>query len=302
MRIFFCYIILLNFIPYILVTVFNNHEELEKKATIEIINEIKLLRTAENKVTTIEFEEYIKGVTYAEMPASFEIDALKAQAVAARTYTYRKIGQNTHTDSDICDDPLHCQAFREKDESDNYRKISDVVESTRGEIITYNGNVINALFHAASGGKTENVSEVWNGNPVEYLVSVESPGEEDIMVDFITEVVIDENEFINKLKTIRKDFVYDKTIRVIDKSLGGHVKTVKIGNNEFSGNELRSIFGLRSTNFEIFKEDKNIRFIVKGYGHGVGLSQWGAQAMAIKNVNYKDILTHYYLGTKIEKI
>lgn len=300
MKKFLYYILFLNIIPYVCVILFNTNNEYNNE--IVPVNEIKLLKVAENVVVNIELEEYIKGVTYAEMPASFEIEALKAQAVAARTYTYRKIGQRTHESGDICDNPAHCQAFREKDENSNYEKVSNAVDATKGEIITYNGNIINALFHASSGGKTENVEDVWNSNKIEYLSSVESPGEEALMKDFITEVVFYKNDFANKLETFDKNFKYNGEIEAINRNSSGRVKSIKIGNKEFSGTEIRSIFGLRSSNFEIQIEDDEIRFVVKGYGHGVGLSQWGAQAMAINKANYKDILLHYYLGTQIQLI
>jgi len=298
MKKFIVYIVLINLIPFWVNIFFRNDIEKDKNE-LKYHNEIRLFKTNEDKVVNMDLEEYIKGVTYAEMPASFEDEALKAQAVAARTYTYRKIGQSSHINSDICDNPSHCQAFREKDDSENYRKIANAVDATRGEIITYEGNVINALFHSSSGGKTESVEEVWNTNKIFYLTSVDSPGEEELMKDFTVEVVYDNNDFINKLKSKYEDFVYSEIVKIIDRNESGRVKYIKIGNKDFNGVEIRKIFDLRSSNFEIFVDGEKIKFIVKGYGHGVGLSQWGAQAMALKNTNYKDILTHYYSGTDI---
>jgi len=294
-----CYLILLNLIPYIFIMVFMNKKQ---NSEIDSVKQIKVLKTIENIVVDMDFEEYIKGVTYAEMPASFESEAIKAQAVAARTYTYRKIGQRTHENGEICDDPGHCQAFREKDNTANYNKVSEAVDATHGEVITYNGNVINALFHAASGGKTENANNVWDSNEIFYLTSVESPGEEEIMKDFTTEVKVKKDEFINKIKEIKKDLIFSEDIEIKSINESGSVDIVRIGNIEFSGVDIRNIFGLRSAKFEINMTNDTINFVVKGYGHGVGLSQWGAQAMALKNKNYKEILKHYYLGTEIVKV
>ena len=301
MRKFLGYIILLNCISYFFVFIFNSISNINEKNEIEYVSEIKLLKTATNEVVNMNFEDYIKGVTYAEMPASFEIEALKAQAVAARTYTYRKIGQQAHDNGDICDNPAHCQAFREKEETENYKKVSDAVDDTKGEVITYDGNVINALFHASSGGKTESANEVWNSNKICYLSSVDSPGEEEIMKDFITEVVVEKNELMDKLKMLHKDFIYNEKINILKRNESGRVTDIQIGNMNFSGVEVRNTFELRSANFEVVSDEDKIKFIVKGYGHGVGLSQWGAQAMALKNKDYKEILKHYYLGTEIEK-
>ena len=169
-----------------------------------------------NNVKEIEFEEYIKGVVSAEMPANFESEALKAQAICARTYTINKImnsNKEVHSGADICDNPGHCQAYCDKEESfkkweetaakKNWDKISRAVDGTEGKIITYQGIVISALFHSSSGGRTEDVKEVWGGTQYPYLVSVDSDGEEEIMPNFteIKEFTITEmKEILQKKK------------------------------------------------------------------------------------------------------
>ena len=297
MKKFFYYIFLLNLIPYIFCYIFNIRIDIKNDE--EEIAKIRLYRTAQDKVEEMDLEEYIKGVIYKEMPASFNIEALKAQTVAARTYTYRKIGQNAHKNADICDNPAHCQGFCEKDDSTSYKKISEAVESTKGEVLTFEGNIINALYHSASGGKTENVSEVFAGGDVVNLSSVDSPGEE-IMQNYETKVVISKKEFVNALKKVDKNFSYDGNIKILSRTEGGSVGRIKIGNTEFKGTKIRNIFNLRSSNFNIKNDDINIEINVKGYGHGVGLSQWGAEAMAREGKTYKEILAHYYRGTTIE--
>ena len=169
--------------------------KLKKEEKNKIGKNIKLMTN--NTVKEIDFEEYIKGVVSAEMPANFESEALKAQAICARTYTINKImnsNKEVHNGADICDNSAHCQAYCNKEDSfkkwdkasakKNWDKISRAVEDTEGKIITYQGHVISALFHSSSGGRTEDVKEVWGGTQYPYLVSVDSEGEEEIMPNF----------------------------------------------------------------------------------------------------------------------
>lgn len=259
-------------------------------------NIIEILRTASGDIVEIEFEDYIKGVVFAEMPASFNFETLKAQSVAARTYAIRNISDKIS----LCDNPAHCQAWKEANESENYKKISDAVDATKGEILTYNDKPILAVFHSASGGNTENVKEVW-GSSLPYLISVSSPNEE-IMPNFLSEKRVTYSEFSKKLnsylneknaitsnkKTLRKQ------IKITRFTEGGRVLELKVCGKTLSGIEIRSIFNLRSSNFSINLDDETIIFSVKGYGHGVGMSQWGAETMARAGSTYKEILSHYY--------
>lgn len=252
-------------------------------------------------IVELEFEEYLKGVLYAEMPSSFNIEALKAQAVAARTYTVKKLSTSNH----ICDNPSHCQAWKDPSTSPDYEKLSEAVNKTKNENITYLGEPIEAFFHSSSGGKTENSENVWvNKKP--YLISVDSPGEEKIMSSFYSNVEFTYKELKDRINSYKnKKLITDTTnlknkIKILSLTEGNRVKDIKIQDSIFSGTEIRSILGLRSANFTITLNKNAIIFNVVGYGHGVGMSQWGAEVMAQNGSNYKEILSHYYPGTMIQ--
>lgn len=272
---------------------------------------IKLLHKNTNDVEEIPLDEYIVQVVAAEMPVTYELEALKAQSVAARTYTLYKIISGTpHENADICDSAACCQAwisqqarFEKWDESkmEKWNKIVEAVNGTIGEVITYEGKMINAFFHANSGGTTENVSNVWGGKDLPYLEPVETIGEENYP-QYSSEVAMTKDEFIQKLKGKYEDaevnFDTEEWAVIKEYTPGKRVKKIKIGNKELSGTEVRTIFGLKSANFEIKKEE-NIKFIVKGYGHGVGLSQTGADSLAKQGYTYDKILTHFYTNAQI---
>jgi len=272
---------------------------------------IYLTRAQTQDIVEIPFEDYIAGVVYAEMPASFEEEALKAQAVAARTYTIKKLESGTH----ICDDSTHCQAWKEPDESEEYKKITEAVKTTNSEILTYLGEVISAFFHSASGGKTQNVKDVWGGQEIPYLLAVDSPNENTLMSTFFSEIELSYTDFASKINayTGKKTIPYDlsktknitnfkKEIKITNRTEGDHVESIKVSDTTFSGTEFRNIFDLRSTNFTLTLKEKTILIQVKGYGHGVGMSQWGAQVMATEGKNYQEILAHYYPNTMLEKM
>ncbi len=275
------------------------------------------------KVKNMSLEEYIMGVVAAEMPADFDLEALKAQAVAARTFAYgRKVhafasSPGVHDNADICTNPAHCQAWKSKEAkmkewgvfnaARNWNKIAQAVNETKGLIVTYNGKVINALFHSSSGGKTENSEDVWEGVEVPYLRSVESNGE-DAAKDFKAVVTIKISEFIDKLKTKYPDTRLSSknvlsSIKVLEYSEGGRVKTLKVGDNTMKGTDLRTLLGLRSTNFKIEKSgEDSVKITTLGYGHGVGMSQWGANYLAKRGGTFEEILRYYYTGVQITSI
>ena len=278
-------------------------------------NTIKLLHTDTDKVEEIQLDEYLYGVVSAEMPASFEEEALKAQAVVARTYTIYKIVNNDgkHGEADICDDSGCCQAWISKEDrlekwdedkrEENWNKIVDAVKSTQGKIITYEGKPINAFFHSNSGGATEAPIDVWGGSGYPYLQSVATAGE-DAYSQYSSEATFSKEEFEEKIKEVHSDFEIDfdekDCIKVEEYTDGNRVKTVKIGNLELSGVEVRTIFGLRSANFKVTINDNEIKFEVTGYGHGVGMSQTGADSLAKEGQSYEDIIHHYYTDVEIE--
>lgn len=275
---------------------------------------IRLLHMETNTVEELNLDDYILGVVSAEMPATFEQEALNAQAIVARTYTIYVAEHNNgkHDNADICDDFTCCQAWIAKDDrlarwdedkrEENWKKIEQAVYSTVGKVITYNGEVIDAFFHSNSGGKTEEVSNVWGGTNLPYLQSVETAGE-DAYSQYASEVTLSKAEFDEKIKNSHSDFLIDyaeeECIKILEYTQGDRVKTIKIGNLELSGVEVRSLLGLRSANFTVEIGEDNIKFSVKGYGHGVGLSQTGADALAKQGKNYEDIIKHYYTGVEI---
>jgi stage II sporulation protein D len=278
---------------------------------------INIYNDKTKKVFKLEIEEYVKGVVASEMPPEFESEALKAQAVAARTYTMARVKKlftsddGEHKDADICTNSKHCQAWIDKDTffknygncSDNYwSKIDNAVSQTRGKLIYYNNQLINPVFHSSSGGKTDNVEAVWNCAPESYLKGVVSP--EGSNGQFISKVDISISEFVKKLKNRYPKLIVNqksikKEISILEKTYGGRVKNIKIGNTKVSGNEFREIFDLKSTNFEIQTDSKKIYMKTIGYGHGVGMSQWGAEVFAKEGKSYMEILKYYYQGVEI---
>lgn len=249
------------------------------------------------------------------MPANFEIEALKAQAIVARTYTaYKMYKGSKHENADICDDSKCCQAWiskenrlarwNEAEKENNWNKIETAVKETSGKIITYNGEPINAFFHSNSGGTTEKVSNVWGGTDYPYLQSVATSGE-DVYTQYSSNITLTKQEFQEKLQAAHPEIIIDwneeNPIQITEYTESGRVKTLKVGNINISGVEARTIFGLKSAKFSI-EVGENISFNVVGYGHGVGLSQTGADAMAKTGATAEQIINHYYTDVKIENI
>ena len=258
-------------------------------------------------------DNYLYGVVSAEMPANFELEALKAQAIVARTYTaYKMFKGSKHANADICDDSTCCQAWISKEDrlakwneaerQSNWDKIVTAVDTTKGKIITYNGEPINAFFHSNSGGSTESVANVWGGTDYPYLQSVETAGEEGY-TQYSSSVTLTKEEVLQKIQETHPEVVIDfnsqNPIQIIEYTESGRVKTIQFGNISISGVEARTIFGLRSAKFSI-EIGENITFNVVGYGHGVGLSQTGADAMAKTGATAEQIINHYYTDVKIE--
>lgn len=278
---------------------------------------VKLLHKKTNKIEELNLDEYLYGVVSSEMPASFEQEALKAQAVVARTYTLYKINQNDkkHGDANICDDSSCCQAWISKEErfekwNDNlqdeyWNKIVYCVNTTQGKMIIYGGKPINAFFHANSGGSTEAPINVWGGSGYPYLQSVQTVGE-DAYSQYSSELTITKKKFEETIKKEHSNFSIDfnkkDCIKIKEYTEGNRVKSIQIGNLSLSGVEVRNLFGLRSANFRISIDGENIKFEVIGYGHGVGMSQTGADSLAKQGKNYEEIIHHFYTGVEITNI
>lgn len=292
-----------------------NQEEISEEYIYNKYGTIKLLHTDTNAVEEVALDTYLCHVVSAEMPVDFEKEALKAQAIVARTYTIYKINHKKHDNADICDDSNCCQAWISKedrlarwdgDKEEKWKKIEECVNETKGKIITYNNEPINAFFHSNSGGKTELPVDVWGGGSnMPYLQVVETAGE-DGYTQYNSEVELSNEEIVEKLKEkyadIQIDFNNEEDIKILEYTSSGRVKTIKFGNHEISGTEARTIFGLRSTNFEIEKIDGKIKFTVTGYGHGVGMSQTGADSMAKSGSSAEDIINHFYVGIEIKDV
>ena len=293
-----------------------NSEKLDDKNYIyEKFGTINLLHKKSGEVEQVNLDEYLCNVVSAEMPASFEVQALEAQAIVARTYTIFKILNKKHDNADICDDSTCCQAWIAKEDRlarweennrDTYwQKITDAVNNTKGKIITYENQPINAFFHSNSGGTTEIPLNVWGGSGYPYLQVVETSGEE-AYSQYKSEVELTYDEILNKIKhkyqDISIDFSNDESVKILEYTESGRVKTIRFGNHDISGVEARTILGLKSTNFEISKSDEKIKFSVKGYGHGVGMSQTGADSLAKQGKNSEDIIKHFYTGVEIKDV
>ena len=278
---------------------------------------IKLLHSETGQIEEINLEEYLYGVVSSEMPANFEIEALKAQAVVARTYTIYQINNNSskHENADICDNYACCQAWiskedriskwNEEEAESNWNKIVESVNSTSGKVITYDGKPINAFFHSNSGGVTESSTAVWGGIDFPYLKSVETAGEEGYK-QYSSQVQFSKQELLNKIKEKYQDceidFSQQNCIEILEYTTSGRVKTIKFGNKEIAGTEARTILGLKSTNFTFSINGEIITFSVTGYGHGVGMSQTGADALAKTGLKFDEIIKHFYTNVEIVEL
>lgn len=294
-----------------------NNSVVQNQENYSQYENIKLLHTKTNQIEEVPIETYLYNVVSAEMPADFEYEALKAQAIVARTYTIYKIKNNSdkHGEANICDDSTCCQAWISKEDrfarweeakrEENWKKIVSAVDETKGKIVTYEGEPINAFFHSNSGGKTEIPLNVWGGSGYPYLQTVETVGE-DAYSQYNSEAELTKTELESKVKEKHSDFSInweeENCIQVLERTDGNRVKNIKIGNKNLSGVEIRSLLGLRSTNFTVTVENDKIKFSVIGYGHGVGMSQTGADAMAKQGKNYEEIIKHFYTNVEIENV
>lgn len=262
-------------------------------------------------VRELPLEEYLVGVVLAEMPASFELEALKAQAVAARTFTLRHMEKSKHSDANLCSDSTCCQAWKSKEAlqeklgdawPDYWKKAQSAVKETAGEVLTYDGQLIDAVYFSCSGGTTEDAVAVW-GTEIPYLQSVKSEGEEHVR-KFKSQIRVPCTEFKQVVEKANEQASLkgppSKWIGSVTRSEGGGVLEWMIGGQPFQGTALRKLFHLNSAKFDLSVQEQEIVFDVYGAGHRVGMSQYGANAMAQAGKNYQEILTHYYTDTKVE--
>ena len=251
----------------------------------------------------MDLREYLVGVVLAEMPASFESEALKAQAVVARTYTRKRMEGGKHGQAAVCMDSGCCQGWRSGEDylaqggkQSAVEKVRAAVADTDGLVLRYEGRLIDATYFSCSGGVTEDAVAVW-GQDVPYLKSVQSPGEEEAP-RFTDRVSFSAAEFAGKLGLSAAGDP-GNWFGSVTYTTGGGVETMVIRGKSFSGTQLRSKLGLRSTAFEIAVSGDKITVTTRGFGHRVGMSQYGAQAMAQEGSSFSDILAHYYTGTEL---
>ena len=273
----------------------------EKTETKPIVYEKQItLHRSNGQVINLELESYIIGVVGAEMPASFNVEALKAQSVLARTYALKKMDRKEKlsdtTSHQVYKDNNQLKSMWGNDFDKYYNKIKQAVTSTNGEYLTYNGDYIEAIYHSTSNGKTEDSLAVW-GNSYPYLKSVDSHW--DLEASSYSRKITKDFDNLRIITGI--DFNENTDIKILSRTNGNRINKIKINDTVFTGIELRTLLGLRSADFDIVFENGEVTFITRGYGHGVGMSQYGANGMAKEGYNYTDILKHYYPGTIIKK-
>lgn len=264
---------------------------------------IAVKNTSTNNVEKMDIEEYIVGVVAAEMPASFNIEALKAQAVASRTYAYYKM-ESSNGDYDVVTDVsnqsyITVAQMQEKWGSDYnkyYEKIKEAVLGTKGLVMLYNDKIVEAYYFAMSNGYTEDVSLVFSEER-DYLKSVESLSDRENK-NFLVETKISKQEFCTKLEINCNAIV----IKSIERSRTNRVNSIVVNDKTFKGTVFRTKLGLRSTDFDIDIKNDFVHITTRGYGHGVGMSQYGANEMAKSGNNYENILKYYYKNIKISSI
>ncbi len=297
--------LLIILIPYFFVSIFvKNPEELKFKYMSNMT--IRIKRTATNTIDVVPLEEYITGVVSGEVPISFEFEALKAQAVAARSYVLKQLEYNQNNDYDVVDTVMN-QVYLDSDQlkerwkedyTTNLNKAKMAVLDTKGEYLDCNGSVVEALFFSTSTGYTENSGEIFPTQQP-YLKSVASTWDAEVSPVYNDYFYFNLNEFYNRLSLPYNDYV--KT-EIVNTTSTGRIKQIKINGKLFSGDDIQYLLGLRSTFFTITQDGNNITINTKGFGHGVGMSQYGAQGMALKGYKYDEILKYYYQGVEIKKI
>ena len=269
----------------------------------------------EEGIVTLALDDYLWRVTAAEMPASFEPAALQAQAVAARTYTLYKQSKTVanHPDADVCTDIQCCKAYITPEEaaanwgenSEAYtQKIADAVSSTDGVAIFYDGVPIQAVFHSSSAGRTKDAAEVW-GSSVPYLAAVETPEGEGVP-NYYSQVTVSAEDFRGAVLDAYPEAALEGSptgwFGQQTYSDSGALETVTVGGVAIRATVLRSLFSLRSATFAITPSESGVTFFVTGYGHGVGMSQYGANELAKEGKSYEEILKWYYTGVTLQTI
>lgn len=291
-------------IPYILVIVFLKEDEIKFDYNESLIVRVKREKTG--NIDHVYLEDYITGVLAGELPITFSDEAFKAQAVAARSYVLKKMEYNKSNEYDVVDtvndqvylDSTYLKSVWGKNYVSKINKIKKVVIDTSGEYLTYGGNIIDAFFFSTSVGYTENSEDVFS-NSVPYLRSVKSEWDKDTSPVYTDTYVFNIYEFYLKLNLQFSEVI---DIDVVETTSTGRIKKIKINGSIFSGGDIRNVLGLRSNYFNIVQDNEIVKITTKGYGHGVGMSQYGAEAMSKLGYTYDEILKYYYQGVILEKL
>ena len=301
--------IVLISIPFFVVFFYDdNNVYKEELINLKYVSSIivRVKRVNKDRIDNVMLEDYVVGAVAGEMPVSFEIEALKAQAVASRSYVLRKINDNKDGSYDVVDTTSN-QVYLDLDDLKdswgnnfvNYlNKIRDAVNSTSMEYLEYNGDIANTMFFSTSNGYTEDCS-VFFSSDVPYLRSVPSSWDSSVNSNFNYSKKISLRDFYNNLGL---DYNSKLNIEILERSSSKRITNIKINGVKFSGKDIYNKLGIRSTDFSIIQDGDDVIINTKGFGHGVGMSQYGAYGMAKDGYNYKDILNHYYKGTNLKKI
>ena len=294
------------FLPFIIVYCSPSEDTIELKLNYGSDRVIRVKRVNGGSIDSIGLEEYIVGVLAGEMPIYFELEALKAQAVAARSYALKRMEYNKDNEYDVVDSIMN-QVYLDRDYlketwgssyTSNINKLIRAVNETSGEYLDYDGGIADALFFSTSNGYTENSDVVFSFD-VPYLKSVDSKWDESVSSVFHSSITISVSDFLQKMKIGNSDKV---VFSDIVKSDTGRVISININGVDFKGMDVYNNLGLKSLDFSLEQVGSNVVINTSGYGHGVGMSQYGALGMAKNGYNYRDILFHYYTGVTIKKI
>ena len=298
--------LLLILLPAITILVLSpiQNKKQETKYTLEKNTSVRVMRNETNTIEKIPLEQYLIGVLSGEMPISYNIEALKAQAVAARTYTLKKMETNKDNSYDVIDttddqvyldDKYLKENWKEK-YNEYIKKVKQAVDETSGEYLTYDGQIIKAFFFSTSSGTTENCKDVFGEN-LPYLISVSSTWDVN-SPSYLDSKTLSLQEFYQTL-----GLEYQEELNInIERNETNSISNITVNNTTFKGTEFRQKLNLKSTNIEITQEGKEVTLISKGFGHGVGMSQYGAQQLAQQGYKYNEILKYYYTGIDFKKI
>ena len=294
--------LLVIIVPFLFVKIFIKTDNIKFKYVTNNMIRVKDEKT--NQIKEIPFEDYIKGVVAGEMPVTFEKEALKAQAVASRSYAMYQMTNTKDKEYDVVNTTTNQVYLTDEKLKENWKdeypkkinKIKEAIIETKGEYLTYQGNIVNAMFFSTSVGKTENSEEVFV-SALPYLRSVDSKWDESSPV-YEDTYIFTLKDFYQKLNLPYNE---NLKIEILEKTVTGRIRTLKINEQEMKGRDFQNKLSLRSNYFEIIQDKEKITINTKGFGHGVGMSQYGANGMAKEGYTYEEILKHYYKGVEIKK-